>query len=404
MNSLLVFTALFQPILFSYTEIDITPPEPLPLGGYTMRQDRLMEGVKDKLYARVIFLKQGNKEVLLVSCEMLTIPASLTSAIDSKLKGKGISAQLFMAATHTHSAPDSQMLNDRMRMKIPGIAIFNPDWLAWYASKISDEIVLMPPLKALKNVHLVTGIAKINRPRIEGRIPDETVSRVIFETQDDTFEIFHYSAHPTIFSESMNQTSGDYPGVLCGLKKNRMFFNGAQGDIASFPPAGSTEEERARRMANALEQTAMTRSTKINLSTLDIKRRKITLPSVKPHPEFAKRNNIPDALAQILVSSFAYTEAEVVVIQIGELAFAGIPGEPTAELGRQIQKALQESSKTENVLIVSFVNRWLGYILTSDEYQKGGYEASLSFHGADLGNSILDAMKNLFSLQFVSLN
>lgn len=369
-----------------------------------MRQDRLMEGVKDKLYARVIFLKQGNKEVLLVSCEMLTIPASLTSAIESKLKEKGINAHLFLAATHTHCAPDSQMLNDRMRMKIPGIAIFNPDWLEWYASKISEGIILMPPPKALSNVHLVTGIAKLNRPRIEGRIPDETVTRVIFETQEGTVAIFHYSAHPTIFSENMNQTSGDYPGVLCGLQKNRMFFNGAQGDVAPFPPAGDTEEERTKRMAHALDQTAMTRSKKIIPSTLEIKRRKINLPAVKPHPEFSKRNNIPNSLAQVLVSSFAYTEAEVVVVQIGELAFAGIPGEPTAELGRQIQKTLQESSKTEKVLVVSFVNRWLGYILTSDEYEKGGYEASLSFHGANLGNSVLDAMKNLLTPQFVSLN
>ncbi len=369
-----------------------------------MRQDKLMEGVKDKLYARVIFLKQGNKEVLLVSCEMLTIPASLTDAIQSRLKERGMNAQLFLAATHTHCAPDSQMLNDRMRMKIPGIAIFNPEWLEWYASKISEGIVLMPPLKALSNVHLVTGIAKLNRPRIEGRIPDETVARVIFETQEGTVEIFHYSAHPTIFSENMNQTSGDYPGILCDLRKNRMFFNGAQGDIAPSPPSGSTEEERAKRMAHALEQTAMKRSKKINLSTLEIKKRKLDIPPVKPHPEFAKRNNIPDALAQILVSSFAYTEAEVVVIQIGELAFAGIPGEPTAELGRQIQKTLQETREAENVLIVSFVNRWLGYVLTADEYEKGGYEASLSFHGANLGNSILDAMKKLFNLQYVSLN
>ncbi len=369
-----------------------------------MRQDKLMDGVKDKLYARVIFLKQGSKEVLLISCEMLTIPASLTGAIESKLKERGMNAQLFLAATHTHCAPDSQMLNDRMRMKIPGIAIFNPDWLEWYASKISEGIILMPPPKTLLNVHLVTGIAKLNRARIEGRIPDETVTRVIFETQEGTVEIFHYSAHPTIFSENMNQTSGDYPGILCGLKKNRMFFNGAQGDVAPYPPTGGTEEERAKRMANALDQTAMTRSTKINFSTLEIKKRKIELPPVKPHPEFAKRNNIPDALGQILVSSFAYTEAEVVVVQIGELAFAGIPGEPTAELGRQIQKTLQESREIKSVLIVSFVNRWLGYILTADEYEKGGYEASLSFHGANLGNSILDAMKKLFTPLSVSLN
>ena len=37
-------------------------------------------------------------------------------------------------------------------------------------------------------------------------------------------------------------------------------------------------------------------------------------------------------------------------------------------------------------------SEWVSYILSADEYQLGGYEASESFYGPDLGRSIVEGV------------
>ena len=74
-----------------------------------------------------------------------------------------------------------------------------------------------------------------------------------------------------------------------------------------------------------------------------------------------------------------------------------------SELGRRIESA----AKTFGVkypIIASFANNWLGYILTKEGYDKGGYEATLSFHGPDLADAILEATKNGFTRMSESIN
>jgi neutral ceramidase len=117
--------------------VDITPPEPLPLGGYTARGSQLAQVVPGSLWASTIVFSDEDTTVALVSAEMLTIPESLVQAVQDRLP-KGIN--LFLSATHTHNAPDSQMLNRQMTFQIPGLAKFNEKWLTWYADRLAFGI------------------------------------------------------------------------------------------------------------------------------------------------------------------------------------------------------------------------------------------------------------------------
>ncbi|MCH8273839.1 MAG: neutral/alkaline non-lysosomal ceramidase N-terminal domain-containing protein [Armatimonadetes bacterium] len=78
------------------------------------------------------------------------------------------------------------------------------------------------------------------------------------------------------------------------------------------------------------------------------------------------------------------------MIRYGPLAFIGIPGEPTAAVGRRIAE-LAKKSGIRFPLVISFANEWLGYILTREEYEAGGYEATLSFHGPGLADAVAEA-------------
>jgi len=88
-------------------------------------------------------------------------------------------------------------------------------------------------------------------------------------------------------------------------------------------------------------------------------------------------------LAQLVMTRFAPPAAELTLIQLGDLLLIGVPGEPTGEFARQLRAAAWRQG-FRNAYVLSHTNGWAGYLLTSEEYQQGGYEATLSFYGADV--------------------
>ena len=45
-----------------------------------------------------------------------------------------------------------------------------------------------------------------------------------------------------------------------------------------------------------------------------------------------------------------------------------------------------------HVAIGGLANEWVSYILSSEEYERGGYEASVSFYGPDLGPVVVQGV------------
>ena len=68
----------------------------------------------------------------------------------------------------------------------------------------------------------------------------------------------------------------------------------------------------------------------------------------------------------------------------------GVPGEMTAELGKEIKDQVREITNIEFVTIGGLANEWISYMLSEEEYEKGGYETSVSFYGPTLGSLIVN--------------
>ncbi|MCL6624163.1 MAG: hypothetical protein K6T17_06035, partial [Fimbriimonadales bacterium] len=328
--------------------VDITPPEPLPLGGYTERGDRTMEGVKDPLTARALFLRQGGREVVLISAELLTIPGSLSREVEKRLFPEG-EGDVFLAATHTHCAPDSQMFNDRMTFKIRGIASYQSRWLEWYADRIAGLAKARGPYQEVEEIRILQTKALLNHPRGVSPQVDSRLTRIRFVLKKGGFiDLLHYPAHPTVYGPTMMKTSGDFPGEWLNRGGYRMFFNGAMGDALPAPPGGLTGEAGVQAMAQALED-ALREAENHNPSPevrcfslfLTFRRLSLSLPAPIPHPEFAERFGAPPVLARQLVRAFAPPEASLLWVQVGSVAFLGVPGEPTAEVGQELETAPQ---------------------------------------------------------------
>ena len=102
---------------------------------------------------------------------MLTIPESLAREVRKRIP-KDI--ELFLCATHTHCAPDSQMLNDRMTFAIPGIATYRKRWLTWYADKIAGSVTKALAARSQRPVSLSSLVSHVdaNRARRQDGKPD----------------------------------------------------------------------------------------------------------------------------------------------------------------------------------------------------------------------------------------
>jgi neutral ceramidase len=87
-------------------EADITPPLGFPMAGYY--HERLSEGVIDPLKAKAIVFRDAHTQSALVVCDLIGIATDLSRAIRQQASEKtGIpAANIVIAATHSHTAPD----------------------------------------------------------------------------------------------------------------------------------------------------------------------------------------------------------------------------------------------------------------------------------------------------------
>lgn len=384
----------------STAKADITPAEPLPLGGYTERGSKLSEAGGERLFARCVSFRSGDTKIALVSAEMLTIPESLAHEVRERIPRN---VQLFLAATHTHSAPDSQMLNDRMTFSVPGIAKFNPKWLYlyadWIAGSVNAALKSGSPVPALavgvKHVDANQGRRKFAQPdnlltAVWAGKPESTgtdrAARIYVKFAPPFF--ISYAAHGTVLDAKNMRTSGDWPGAFSKLT-GAAVLQGAIGDVLPKTRHQASLEDVVEPLTSAMRSMqgfpVWTPGGRIETAIVPI-----TLDPIRAHPTMARSYGVPDALAQSIVKQFAPTLANITAFRLGKLAVIGVPGEPTSILGRQIRDAGRRLG-FESVLVCSHVNGWMGYILDPEDYDRGGYEATLSFYGREEGTKVVQA-------------
>jgi len=381
--------------MVSYAEASVVPPEPLPLGGYTARGKSLFSPGGDDLKVRCLTLKKGDTTIALVNLEQLTVPKSLYQWVRSRIPA---TTSLWMGATHTHCAPDSQMLNSSMVFEVPGIAKFDRVWLDWYGNRITaciQEALAGLEKKPVRvqdgSVHVSTLFENRGRRRLA------TPIRTLTQWRGGDLPLWTtYGAHATIFGEDRLALSGDWPGRAMQMGGG-LVFPGAIGDISPIGQ-GPTLEARVQDLAERVNHVG---PEFLRIKTEDQLRfasAPIDLGPPVPHPTFAQVNKVTPGLAAMAVRAFTPTKAEIAAVRWGGSVMVGVPGEPSADLGRRIELDGRNLG-FKHVVVVSHVNDWIGYILMPDDYDRGGYEATLCFHGREAATRVrqaaLAAMMNL---------
>lgn len=393
--------------------IEITPPVGLDLTGYLARENP-STGVRDPLYVRALVLDDDNRQVAIVSCDLLGFDRELVVEIRDRITLRtGISAPYIMlACTHTHGGPATIRLVD--------CGEINPAYVESLMPRIGD--VVAQAQANLQPVTLVLGSAKssvgIHNRRTPGDVIDPEVGllRVDNDAGETIAVVVNYTCHPTTLTGENRRITADYPGLVCSRIEEAtggvtLFLMGAIGDVG---PVTRGEESLAT-VGNGVAEAALKALPKLKaneVERLETAGEMLALPLL-PLPRRAQwlewrteyqaaamaaehENKPADAKVQWAMVHWAErmfeamqedellptVEAEIQVLRIGDLVIVGVPGEYFVELGLQIKEGIKKEGKKNSVgqvMISGFTNGNVGYIPARRAYPKGGYEIDSAY-------------------------
>ncbi|RLF06744.1 MAG: hypothetical protein DRJ64_04155 [Thermoprotei archaeon] len=399
--------------LFSagFSKVCITPPIGTPMSGFSSRCGPSI-GIHDPLYARVLYLLEGNEEWMLISLDVAGIDAKFSKGISKEIRKKiGIKEdKVIITATHTHSGPDIRFyfsdpdpfLHEYIKRHVIGAA------LVAYLDKDTGKVGIRKSI--IKDV-------SINRRRPgEGLIDPDFYTILIKRNSKKSIALISFACHPTILGPSNRYLSADYPGVLNKMVEklgnlHSMFFNGACGDINPLTPTTTIDDRYKRGVGSfeevewlgkilayeAIKNILLIKNFNLSLKGLtshievetllpsSVENEKIKLEELKSklrkasdagNTQEEERIRFELWKARRIIRMYEIHGASRLKLKISILAFnkeiamVFLPGEILVELGLKIKFY----SPFKDTIVIGYSNDYIGYVAPSSAYRLEGYE------------------------------
>jgi hypothetical protein len=394
--------------------VDLTPPLSMKvaLGGYGARMSKPAEGVHDRVWAKCVVLGDGMKRIALVTADALGFPPPVRVAVLDKLKSQGVTLdEVMLLPSHSHTSFDLFALHPKNLFRIPQIGLFHQEAFDHVVGKLVEVIATASRQAMAVTVgtgHLTLPGWNRNRRGVGTSDPDFTLTRLDHVDGKPLAAFVFWPAHPTFLSAKEMLFSGDWPGylqrtleALIGPNVTVLYVNGAQGDQSPTPRPGSGDSpwEKAEHYGRdlALQAHALWKTIQPAASApLTWRRCSFALPQRVKHKDFMKIGGAEYGILEkgldVMLASLFPTQTQSLSVRLGDLHLVGIPGEMIAELGLAIKKRTAEHTGAKHVVIGGLADEWVSYILSAPEYQRGGYEATISFYGETLGATVVEAV------------
>jgi hypothetical protein len=393
--------------------LEITPPVGLDLTGFLARENPSV-GVRDPLYVRALVLDDGDRQVALISCDLLGFDRELVVEIRDRIAIEtGISApHVMLACTHTHGGPATIHLVD--------CGEIDPKYVETLMPRIVEAVAQAQA--RLATATLATGSATSSEGVHNRRTPGDVIDPEVGLLRVDDGEgkplavVVNYTCHPTTLNHLNRHVTADYPGLVSSRIEEAtgaiaLFLMGAIGDVgpvtrgeeslatvgnavadaalAAFPQLAANEVERLETAGETLHLPLFPLPTRDEWLAWRAQHQAAALEAEHgTNPGAAKMHWamvhwVEHMFEEMQDRALRPTvDAEIQAFGIGDLVIVGVPGEYFVELGLLIkegikQKAMQGSKR--QVMISGFTNGDVGYIPARRAYPKGGYEVAEAY-------------------------
>lgn len=398
-----------HPLLVGVAEIDITPPIGTLMAGAL--QPRASTGVYDPLFVKALVLDDGHTRLAYVILDLVALDRAFNDrATAAASAATGIpAAHILWSCTHSHNGPCT----------ISYFPSTEPDPVdyAWrdtvvekFAACVQQADAVKQPMRVRRTRGYRFDLAHNRRLRFKdgreintwlldhgeddvqclgaaGPI-DPEIGILAFEDEDGLLQavLFHYTLHAN--SRWGALFSGDYPAVVAARLRERygpqvrtLFMPGACGDQNPVRPT----RELGDALAEAIIAKLDARPPIIDSPTLGIRHAEITVPArdvqmdqearlAASQWEPAEQDFFRGTQRDLQRQQVTALTARLTAWHIGDVAFANFPGEVFVELGLRVKA----ESSFPWTYPVELCNDCLGYIITRQAWETGGYESLIS--------------------------
>jgi len=423
-------------MLAGVAEVDITPPTGLEMCGYGPYEKRLGMRVLDLLYARALWLSDGQRDAVILCVDLVGVTDVIHARVAEALATRtGLQRDaLLIAASHTHSAPAI----------LPLIAWGVPDeeyvesLCGWMIAAALNAHAARQPARIGFGHARVQGVG-VNREHPRHGPTDPAAQLFRIDRADGTTLAvgYNYAAHPVTRWPYTDRISADWPGLVNGALRLAFrgampfFLQGCAGNInghdvlfgrhdpaalhaAADANCGQIERHlvdqilphlRSIEVSDRVEITGTSRIIDLPLATIDCQRHERCMAENAGRAEAMTYEQLAPLHERILRESEAerrwrearfqvdasrrqlalaqnpsrFMPVRVSVLRVGEAAFVAWPAEVFVELGIE----LRQRSEIPMTFPVTYANDLVGYIPTAWAFESQGRPNQFGLYPVD---------------------
>lgn len=403
LTMLLAAASAAAPFDAGVARADITPREPIRMGGYAART-HASDGVAAPLWAKALALRDARGgRVVIVTLDLLRAPRILTDAVAGEANrryGLGRS-QILFNCSHNHSGP-LLWENDPYPSVAPEDYETSRRYMEWLTARVNDLVgealrdLAPATLAASEGSAGFAANRRVAGPKgyeigynpsgaVDHRVP---VLRVNGADGRLRAVLFGYACHNTAIGPESYRISGDYAGVAQQTLErahpgvSALFLQLAAGDQDPYPRGPAEWADRhGRALADAVERALATAGQATLAGPLGTAYREVPL-ALAPHTrelfEARLADPLPARVRNARTMLKAYDEGRPMVslpypvqaVRVGEgFAIVAIGGEPVVDY------ALRAKRELPGVVLAGYSNSVKGYVPSARVLAEGGYEA-----------------------------
>lgn len=398
---------------------NITPEIPCLVAGYSYSD--VAKKIRDTLVMSGLCCDDGKNKVLLISFDLLALDEWFVKRVRkncAEILQVEDSAVLF-TCTHNHSGPQTiaeanvedkenfpymEMLEQAIYEEVRNLeGRFVPCDVYFYSIKADEN--RNRRYTSRDNMAVFTPHRREMLP-IADEFADKEFGALIFTVQgkhDPIYAIGNYAAHPLAGHGpglGCYTISADFPGEFRKYVEEEsgaecMYISGASGDM--IPKQDELGAAAVKEMGVNLGKAMLAAMVDAPRNPARFKLNEPLVGSLITTFKAPLRKRYyknPKKLASYYVDQEEFTE-EIQIVNIGEVAFVGMPGEPCAELGQEVKW----HSPFKKTYIAFCSTSYIDYIVPANFFVAGGYESKVHrFSARNTIDFVKCAVDGLFAL------